>query len=169
MKSIKLIKITNALREALENGSTHFEARYDLELGSVVTLVHEVVEQTLTNVHGGSEEAPWGGYLGVDDETRAVIGTCAFRSPPAEDATVEIAYFTFPAYEGQGYATTMASKLIETASLAPEVRRIIAHTLPEPNASTRVLEKIGMRFAGEVIDPEDGRVWEWEIMNKGRA
>ena len=57
----------------------------------------------------------------------------------------------------------MATKLIELASGSAAVRRIIAHTLPETNASTRVLEKAGMTFVGEVIDPEDGRVWRWEI------
>lgn len=163
MKSIRLIGINVALRETLENGSRHFEARYDVKLGSAADLVRQVVEQTLTHVSGGSDDTPWGGYLAVDDDTRAVIGTCAFKSPPAADATVEIAYFTFPGYEGKGYATAMASRLVETARCSPEVRRIIAHTLPEPNASTRVLEKVGMSFAGEVFDPEDGRVWEWHI------
>jgi RimJ/RimL family protein N-acetyltransferase len=42
------------------------------------------------------------------------------------------------------------------------VRRAIAHTLPEANASGRVLAKCGLRFVGEVIDPEDGSVWRWE-------
>ncbi|MGH7631966.1 MAG: hypothetical protein ACREOF_21740 [Gemmatimonadales bacterium] len=30
------------------------------------------------------------------------------------------------------------------------------------NASARVLEKLGFRRLGEVIDPEDGPVWRWE-------
>lgn len=167
MKSIRLIRINRTLGETLDKGYTHFESRYDVELGRAAELVRQVVEQTLANVTGGSDETPWGGYLAVDDDSRELIGTCAFKSPPADDATVEIAYFTFPEYEGKGYATAMASKLIELASRAPGVRRIIARTLPEPNASTRVLEKVGMRFAGEVIDPEDGLVWEWEIMSKG--
>ena len=58
------------------------------------------------------------------------------------------------------------SKLIEVASRSPEVRRITARTLPEPNASARVLEKVGMAFAGEVMDPEDGRVWEWQLARR---
>lgn len=167
MKSIRLIKITNTLRETLEKGVQHFEAHYDAGLGTAGELVSQVVEQTLTNVDGGSEESPWGGYLAVDDSSRMVIGTCGFKSPPTGEATVEIAYFTFPDYERQGYATVMAGKLIEAASRSSEVRRITARTLPEPNASTSVLKKVGMRFAGEVIDPDDGRVWEWQMMNKG--
>ena len=42
------------------------------------------------------------------------------------------------------------------------VQRVIAHTLPNTNSSTRVLEKVSMNFVGEVIDPGDGRVWQWE-------
>ncbi len=169
MKSIRLIKITSALRETLENDPGRFEAHHDVEFGSAGELVRQVVEQTLANVDGGSDESLWGGHLAVDNDSRAVIGTCGFKSPPAGEATVEIAYFTFPDYEGQGYATAMAGKLVEAASRSPEVRRIVAHTLPEPNASTRVLEKIGMQFVGEVIDPEDGRVWRWQIMREGGA
>lgn len=169
MKSIRLMRIDATLGETLEKGARHFEARYGVKPGSAIDVMLQVVEQTLTNVTGGTGETPWGGYLAIDDDSGVVIGTCAFKSPPAEDATVEIAYFTFPAYEGKGYATAMAGKLIEAASRAPEVRRIIARTLPEPNASTRVLEKVGMRFAGEVVDPEDGRVWEWEIMCEERV
>jgi RimJ/RimL family protein N-acetyltransferase len=41
-------------------------------------------------------------------------------------------------------------------------RTIRAHTMPEQNASTRVLEKCGFRWLGEVVDPEDGAVWRWE-------
>jgi RimJ/RimL family protein N-acetyltransferase len=39
---------------------------------------------------------------------------------------------------------------------------VCAHTLPQPNDSTRVLARCGFRHAGEVTDPEDGLVWRWE-------
>jgi RimJ/RimL family protein N-acetyltransferase len=98
----------------------------------------------------------------VDEATSEVVGSCAFKGAPTDGGTVEIAYFTYPGFEGRGYATGMAGKLIELASASPEVRRVVAHTLPEANASTRVLERVGMTFVGEVIDPEDGRVWRWQ-------
>ncbi len=56
----------------------------------------------------------------------------------------------------------MARKLIELAASWTTVKRVIAHTLPEVNASTRVLEKVVMSFVGEVIDPDDSRVWQWQ-------
>lgn len=163
MKSIKLVRINDALNESLKRDPTHFEALYQCRLGSVADLAVEVVEQTLANVPDSGAESTWGGYLAIDDSSKLVIGTCAFKAPPSENSTVEIAYYTFPDFEGQGYATSMARKLIDLAKVATEVRRIIARTLPERNASTRVLEKVGMHFAGEVFEPEDGTLWEWEV------
>ncbi len=107
-------------------------------------------------------DSMFGGYLTLDAESRAVVGTCGFRTQPSKDGIVEIAYFTFPRFEGRGYATSMARELLALAASSPLVRRVIAHTLPERNPSTRVLEKVAMRFVGEVDDPEDGRVWRWE-------
>jgi RimJ/RimL family protein N-acetyltransferase len=75
---------------------------------------------------------------------------------------VEIAYGIVPSFEGRGYATEAARALVNHARTHEQVRQIIAHTMPVPNASTRVLKKCGFTFAGEVIDPEDGRVWRWE-------
>jgi RimJ/RimL family protein N-acetyltransferase len=46
---------------------------------------------------------------------------------------------------------------------ADDVRTVIAHTLPEENASARVLRKSGFEWVGDVVDPEDGPVWRWEF------
>jgi RimJ/RimL family protein N-acetyltransferase len=103
--------------------------------------------------------APWRGYLAVDGQR--AIGSCGFKGNPV-DGVVEIAYYTFPPYEGRGFGTLMAAALVRLALESDPSVQVIAHTLPEPNASTRILAKNGFRFAGEVIDPEDGRVWRWE-------
>lgn len=101
---------------------------------------------------------PWGGYLVVRDQT--LVGTCAFKGDPNAENTVELAYFTFARYEGQGYATWVAKELSRIALEHPGVR-VIAHTLPENNASAAVLRKAGFTLQGEVNDPEDGLVWRW--------
>ncbi|PUA29095.1 MAG: hypothetical protein B0W54_00295 [Cellvibrio sp. 79] len=100
---------------------------------------------------------PWMGYL--VEEQGVFTGACAFKSLPV-DGTVEIAYFTFPEYEGNGNATNMAKHLIRIAS-AHGARRVTAQTLPEHNASTHILQKLQFVFAGVVQHPEDGEVWEW--------
>ena len=103
---------------------------------------------------------PWIGYVACEDGT--AIGTCAFKSPPIA-GRVEIAYFTFPGFERRGYATQMAQHLIELARAASRSVLIVAQTLPEENASTRVLKKLGMSLQGTVQHPEDGPVWEWHL------
>ena len=112
---------------------------------------------------------PWRlGFAVVDRESRTVIGSAGFKGPP-DDATglVEIAYGIVPSFEGRGYATEAARALVEYAQRDDKVRQIIAHTLPAPNASTRVLKKCGFTFAGEAMDPEDGLVWRWEYEGLG--
>lgn len=105
-------------------------------------------------------EPPWIGYLAVVDGEFA--GTCAFKAPPA-DGRVEIAYFTFPPFEGRGIATRMARELVAIAhSSAPDVR-IVAQTLPERSASTSILRRLGFQPIGPVEHPEDGTVWEWHL------
>ena len=76
---------------------------------------------------------------------------------------MEVAYFTFPGEEGRGIASAMAAALVQVARAGgPEVAVVRAHTLPERNASCRVLEKAAFQHVGTVIDPEDGPVWRWE-------
>ena len=102
------------------------------------------------------------GYLVVEGESQQLAGTCSFKGPPDETGAVEIAYFTFPGFAGRGIATEMARFMVARATEDERVRVVIAHTAPERSASTRVLDKIGMTFAGE--EDEDGeRVWRWQL------
>lgn len=100
---------------------------------------------------------PWVGYLA--EKNGVFVGTCAYKSSP-ENGEVEIAYFTFPEYEGQGVATLMAQWLLNIAN-QHGVSYVKAQTLPEKNASVRILERLNFVFVGSVDHPEDGKVWEW--------
>lgn len=71
-------------------------------------------------------------------------------------------YGIVPSFQGVGYATEAAEALVAFAFRDDRVSTVRAHTLPEANASTRVLAKCGFAFTGEVVDPEDGPVWRWE-------
>jgi [ribosomal protein S5]-alanine N-acetyltransferase len=102
---------------------------------------------------------PWTGYVGFGGDE--MIGLCGFKGEPTDEGVVEIAYYTFQEFEGQGFATEMARALIDIASGSDEVQRLIAHTLKEENASTRICKRLGLNFEGEVNDPEDGCVWRW--------
>lgn len=104
-------------------------------------------------------QTPWIGYF-AKEGTR-YVGTCAFKGPPKE-GRVEIAYGTFEKEEGRGVGTRMCANLVRLAlSEKPDVV-VTARTLPEENASTRILGKNQFVLLGVVEDPEDGEVWEWE-------
>ena len=90
------------------------------------------------------------------------IGTVGFKGPPDGEGVVEIAYGIAPGHQGRGYATEAAGAVVEFALLDWRVRVLRAHTLPTPNASTRVLSKLGFVWTGEVVHPEDGALWRWE-------
>jgi ribosomal-protein-alanine N-acetyltransferase len=107
--------------------------------------------------------APWLAYLAHESEGDRLVGICSFQGDPDRSGEVEISYGTVPRYEGRGFATEMARAMLAIAFAQPEVRRVLAHTLPVPNAPTRVLHRAGMKKTGDRIDPEEGRMWRWEI------
>lgn len=164
MKGIQLVELDPEIQASLTRDPGYLDAMAEENWAQVAAVMRRLVGPTLpaTPTPGIGDPPPWGGYLAVDTDTRRLIGSCAFKGPPTEDRSVEIAYLTYPDFEGRGYATLMAQELIGLASRGTAIGRIIAHTLPEASASTRVLEKAGMRCVGEVLDPDDGRVWRWQ-------
>lgn len=162
MKDIQLVRLDQAIEESLMNNPDYINAMVEENWAQVADHVYRLVGRTLTARPVSIDTLAWGGYFVIDTETREVVGSCAFKGEPTEEGIVEIAYFTYPDFQGQGYATSMAYKLIDLAAGSTSVRQVIAHTLPQANASTRVLEKVAMSFVGEVVDPDDGRVWRWQ-------
>jgi ribosomal-protein-alanine N-acetyltransferase len=121
----------------------------------------EVSPEWLAALRASSSADPWRhGFSMVHRDTGCTVGKCGFKGPPA-NGVVEIAYGVEPEHQGNGYATEAAEALTNFA-FAQNVGTVRAHTLPEANASTRVLTKCGFRYLGQVIDPEDGLVWRWE-------
>lgn len=102
------------------------------------------------------------GYALIERLSGEVIGVASFKGAPGTDGLVEIAYGVVPTHQGKGYATEAAEALVTYAFSDERVRVVRAHTLPEPNPSTRVLAKCGFTNMGEVIDPEDGLIWRWD-------
>ena len=163
MKDVQLVRLDPAIEESLTNNPGYTDALIKENWLQVADLVHQLVGRMLTTDPVSIDKLGRDGYFVVDTDTQEMVGSCAFKGPPSEDGTVEIAYFTYPEFEGRGYATSMARKLTALTRDCPAINRVIAHTLPEKNASTRVLEKVAMSFVGEVIDPDDGCVWQWQM------
>lgn len=143
---------------ALETDPARFADELAPAFGGDEGPAREILTQTLTLLTRDPRPDPWGSYLSRLDGRP--IGICAFKSAPTAAGEVELAYMTFPAFEGRGHARAMIALL---AAIADEAGAMpIAHTLPEENASNKALRRNGFAFAGAVDDPEDGLVWRWE-------
>lgn len=123
----------------------------------------EVSSTWVDHLRTSSGANPWVfGFAAVEREADLVIGTAAFKGPPDEAGSVEIAYGVVPQFEGRGYATEAAEALLTFALADTRVAVVRAHTRSASNASARVLVKCGFADLDDVVDPEDGVVRRWE-------
>jgi RimJ/RimL family protein N-acetyltransferase len=105
----------------------------------------------------------WGlWYLIVPQNERHLVGTTGFKGRP-RDGSCEIGYSVLPMFQGFGYATEAARRLIEWAFDHREVEQVAAETLPDLARSIRVMEKCGMRFIGEGMPEGDTRTIRYAI------
>ncbi|MCA1828910.1 MAG: GNAT family N-acetyltransferase [Myxococcales bacterium] len=102
--------------------------------------------------------------LFVLEDPRTLCGLGGFKGPPDAEGVIEIGYSIAPGLRGRGLATEAAGELARIAFADPRVRVVIAHTLAQRNASTRVLEKNGFHFVRELVDPKEhpDPIWRWE-------
>jgi RimJ/RimL family protein N-acetyltransferase len=163
---LRLLPYSPAHLLALIDGVSQFEERIGLRAAEGLRefiVSDDVSPAWLAELRAATEPDPWmHGFAVVERESHSVIGNVGFKGPPDEHGTVEIGYGIVPGYQGRGHATEAAAALVAFAFKHDGVHRVRAHTLPTPNASTRVLEKCGFQYLGEVMDPEDGLVWRWE-------
>lgn len=105
----------------------------------------------------------WGGYFFINPEAKALVGSGGFHGEPDAMGDVEIGYEIASEYHNRGYGTQAARALMDLAFEHVGVRSVSATTLAEINASNRVLQKLGMTFAAEVDDAENGKLWRWQF------
>jgi RimJ/RimL family protein N-acetyltransferase len=145
--------------EALAESDDVFEARFGIPVvpgwvGFPEALPYAVNE---AREHGLGE---WGSHLFFDDDD-ALVGFGGWKGRPV-DGVAELGYAVSPSRQGRGIATAVVRELVDRARTAG-LRVVCAHTLAEPNASTKVLERCEFAFAGEITDPDEGPVWRWEL------
>lgn len=119
-------------------------------------LDHPALAFTLQRLEEFPVEAGW--WLGflilrVPERPPVLIGSAGYKGPPTPDGTVEIGYGIVAEFHRQGYASEAAEGLIVQAFGLPEVRRIIAETLPELAGSIGVLRRCGFVRNGEGSEP----------------
>jgi [ribosomal protein S5]-alanine N-acetyltransferase len=158
---LTLLTLGRASAEQLATDPAAYQQLHDVTLAPHEATAVAVASASAAMLAASHASVPWVGYMAIEGASRRVVGSYAFKSEPDASGAVEIAYFAFPGEEGRGVATAMATALIELAAATSAVR-LIAHTLPERNASCRVLEKVGFTYVSPVMDPADGQVWHWQ-------
>jgi len=140
-------------------------------LGCDVAVGWSVFEQAVARTRDAVAADPsgthWGTRLFVLDEPRTLVGWGGFKGSP-RDGAVEIGYAISPSWEGRGLATAAVAELVREAFAAgPEVRTVIAHTLPETGPSVRVLGKSGFVYERVVISAGIGTTWRFRFDRPG--
>ncbi len=161
---LNLVVCDKPLLVAILAGNDALKTHLKVDLAENWTEFGEPAFQfSLAKVQDFPEEALWWAYLPILIDENRLIGSCGYKGKVDKNACVEIGYEIAESYRNQGFATELASALIANAFRFEEVKSVIAHTLAEENASVKVLKKCNMKFVAELDDPDEGKVWKWEI------
>jgi [ribosomal protein S5]-alanine N-acetyltransferase len=121
----------------------------------------EALQPTRDGLAANPSGSAWGARFFVEDDPPLLVGWGGFKGPP-KDGVVEVGFDIAEARRGRGLATAATRAMLAEAFADERVTAVIAHTLPERNASNRVLEKAGFQFAGEARE-DDQVVWRFSL------
>jgi aminoglycoside phosphotransferase (APT) family kinase protein/RimJ/RimL family protein N-acetyltransferase len=160
MAHLSVVPAKRAWLEALAESDEAFTALTGRAVETGWDADHRgIVGHCLRRLEAGDDPA-WSIHL-FFDTTRggALVGNGGWKGVPV-DGAAELGYAVAPACRGQGIAAGAVAVLLAQASRAG-LHTVVAHTLREPSASTRVLERSGFQRVGD--ENEDGvPVWRWE-------
>jgi [ribosomal protein S5]-alanine N-acetyltransferase len=105
----------------------------------------------------------WWTYLFIHAGDKALVGSGGFTGKADASGMVEIGYEIALEYRNRGLATEAAQGLARYAFSHKHINTVEAHTLAQTNPSTKVLEKMGMKYVATLHDPEDGELWHWRL------
>ena len=158
---ISLVRPDVALMDAALAGDAALAEAIGHEVAPGWVSFQDALRPTRDSIASQPEGFLWGTRFFVTDEPPELVGWGGFKGAPV-DGVVELGYEIAEGRQGRGYATAVTRAMLAEAFADPEVSAVIAHTLPESNASTRVLEKTGFEHVGSVDD--DGQeVWRFSL------
>jgi RimJ/RimL family protein N-acetyltransferase len=155
---IEIKPATLAWMEALTEGDRVFTERFGIPVVPGWAGFPEAVSVALDGLRS-SASGVWGTHLFFDNGE--LVGFGGWKGPPHE-GSVELGYAVAPARQGRGIATAVVRELVARAGRAG-VGVVVAHTLPDESASTTVLHRCGFARVGDVLDPDAGLVWRFEL------
>lgn len=156
---IRVEPATLSWLEALTEGDDAFAAQFGTSVVPGWAPIAEAISFALRTARSGAPAA-WGVHLIFDDDG-ALVGNGGWKGPPV-NGVAELGYAVAPDRQRQGIATATVHELVARARIAG-VQVVVAHTLPEPSASTTVLQRCGFVCVGELVNGDHGIVWRWEL------
>jgi RimJ/RimL family protein N-acetyltransferase len=155
--AVRLIRPDSDLLEAAVAGDDALARA----LGHAVAPGWATFTGALRQERDARRDAAWGPRFFATAEPPELVGWGGFKGPPA-DGVVELGYEIAESRRGRGLAKAATRAMVSEAFADRRVRAVIAHTLPERNASTRVLESTGFRLDGEEREGETA-VWRFSL------
>ena len=99
-------------------------------------------------------EGDWLSVAAVERASGSTVGDVSLRWISERDRTAEIGFVFDPRHQGKGLATEAARALVDWAFTSAGFHRVIGRTEARNSASTRVLEKLGMRLEAHLVENE---------------
>jgi ribosomal-protein-alanine N-acetyltransferase len=110
--------------------------------------VFEFLEKQLAE---SPHTAGWNRYVVLRDPQPVLIGTLGAFPKSGDEA--EFGYSILPEWQGRGLATEGAQALIANLFERTLISAMSAQTFPDLRPSLRVMEKCGLRYAGDGDEP----------------
>ncbi|MBA2736909.1 MAG: GNAT family N-acetyltransferase [Pyrinomonadaceae bacterium] len=110
-------------------------------------IAREETETAILSMIKHWKERNFGRWAVINKEDKRLIGCAGFRS---FEEIAELFYILDEPYWGKGLATEIAGECLRFGFEERGLNQIIAFTRPENAASRKVLDKINMRFDGEI-------------------
>lgn len=99
-------------------------------------------------------EGDWLGAAAVLRETGELVGDLSLNWASEEHRQGELGFLVHPLHQGRGYATEAARPLLDFAFETLGLHRVRGTLEARNIASARVLEKLGMRLEGRLVENE---------------
>jgi [ribosomal protein S5]-alanine N-acetyltransferase len=161
MTDVRLLPATVEHLVALQSDPSAFGRLIGSDVPSGWPQFPESIEFTIARLSEHPDQAEWWmHFLLLPDST--LIGSGGYVGPP-QDGVVEFGYELAPEFRGQGLGIAAAKAMVAKAAATGAVSMVIAHTLAHENPSTGVLRRLGFTKTRELVDPEEGPIWRWEL------
>lgn len=107
-----------------------------------------------TRIYPQFERLGYSNYTLIHKKDNQKIGSCGLYDREGLEG-IDIGFALLPQYEQKGFAFEASSRLMDAAFNEFGIRSLSAITKKDNTASQKLLEKLGLQFAGTVSLPND--------------